>query len=79
MRRIFSLLMCLLMSLSLSVTASAQTISLNIAQPYYEKSKWCNIRAFYKRYNSNMQKQVLVDLGAAKIVGEQYLQKQGFP
>lgn len=78
MRKVISILMSLLMCFSLSVTASAQTVSTSIVQPYYEKAvdAWSNLSI--SGTTATYKSDVMGDSDVVKIVAEQYLQKQGF-
>lgn len=78
MRKVISILMSLLMCFSLSVTASAKTVSTSIVQPYYEKAvdAWSNLSI--SGTTATYKSDVMGDSDVVKIVAEQYLQKQGF-
>lgn len=78
MRKVISILMSLLMCFSLSVTASEQTVSTSIVQPYYEKAvdAWSNLSI--SGTTATYKSDVMGDSDVVKIVAEQYLQKQGF-
>ncbi|MBD5384009.1 MAG: hypothetical protein HDR72_03305 [Ruminococcaceae bacterium] len=39
MKKVISLMICLLMCFSFNVTTSAKTVSASVVQPYYEKAK----------------------------------------
>lgn len=78
MRKVISVLMCLLMCFSLPITASAQTVQTNIAQPYYEKANDAKSTLYINGTTATFQSTVKGNSDVKKITAEQYLQKQGF-
>jgi len=78
MRKFISILMILMMCLSFSVTASAQTVQTNIAQPYYEKASEAVSELSIGGTTAFCESYAKGDLDVVKIVAEQSLQKQGF-
>lgn len=78
MRKVISILMCLLMCFSLSVTASAQTIPTGIVQPYYEKASKATSTLSISGTTAICESYIKGNSDVVKIVAEQYLQKQGF-
>lgn len=78
MRRVISLLMSLLMCFSVSAAASAQTVSLGIAEPYYEIASNARSDLYLSGTTADCESYVIGNSGVVKIVAEQYLQRQGF-
>ncbi|MBD5111392.1 MAG: hypothetical protein HDT42_02480 [Ruminococcaceae bacterium] len=78
MKKVISLMMTLLLCFSLSVTASAQTVSTGIVQPYYEKAKVATSELYISGTTATCKSTIQGDSDVTKIVAEQYLQKQGF-
>ena len=78
MRRIISLLMCLLMCFSFSVTASAQMIPASIVQPYYENASEAKSELKISGTTATCKSTLRGSPSVTKIVAEQTLQKQGF-
>lgn len=70
--------MSLLMCFSLSVTASAETISTYSIQPYYEKADEARSELSISGTTATCKSIAKGYPDVVKIVGEQYLQKQGF-
>lgn len=77
MRKVFSILMSLLMCFSLSLTASAQTVSTTNIQPYYEKAYDATSKLTISGTTATCKSYVRGDSEVIKISAEQYLQKQG--
>ena len=77
MKKVISLLLCLLMCFSLSITASAQTIQTSIVQPYYEMAKTANSELTVIGTTAVCENTSRGDTNVVKITAEQYLQKQG--
>lgn len=78
MRRVISFLMSFLMCFSVSAAASAQTVSLSIAEPYYEKALYAVSALYVNGTTADCESYVRGNSDVVKIVAEQYLQKQGF-
>lgn len=78
MRKIILILICLLMCLSLPVTASAQTFQTSIAQPYYEKAGDATSTFAISGTTATCKSTVRGNSDVVKIVAEQTLQKQDF-
>lgn len=78
MRKVISLIMSLLMCFSLSVTASAQAVTMSVAQPYYEKADDASSELYLSGTTAECESYVNGNSDVVKIVAEQYLQKQGF-
>lgn len=78
MRKVISLLMSLLMCFSLSVTASAQAVTMSVAQPYYEKADYAKSELYISGTTAECESSVKGNSDVVKIVAEQFLQKQGF-
>ena len=78
MRKVISLLMSLLMCFSLSLTASAQTVSVSIVQPYYEKAYDATSKLTISGTTATCKSYVRGNSEVIKITAEQYLPKQGF-
>lgn len=78
MRKVISMLMCLLLCFSFSVTASAKTIPTNTAQPYYEMVSKAESKLSINDTTATCESILRGDPDVVKIVAEQYLQKQGF-
>ncbi len=78
MRRVISVLMCLLMCFSFSITANAKTIPTNTAQPYYEMASKAESRLSISGATAICESTLKCDLDVTKIVVVQTLEKQGF-
>ncbi len=78
MRKVISLLMSLMMCFSLPATASAQTVSLGIVQPYYEKAYNAWTELSINGTTADLASNVRGYSDVVKITAEQSLQKQGF-
>ncbi|MCM1167171.1 MAG: hypothetical protein NC299_15805 [Lachnospiraceae bacterium] len=78
MRRVISLLMCLLMCFALPVTANAQTVQTSIVQPYYEKASNATSDVSISGTTAICRSTTKGTSDVTKIVVEQTLQKQGF-
>ena len=78
MRKVINVLMCLLMCFSFSVTASANTISPGVVQPYYEKAKTAKSELYISGTTATCKSKVEGDPDVTKIVAVQTLEKQGF-
>lgn len=78
MRKVISMLMCLLLCFSFSVTASAKTISTNMAQPYYEMAFSAESKLSISGTTATCKSTLRGDPNVTKIVAVQTLEKQGF-
>lgn len=78
MRKVISLLMSLMMCFSLPVTASAQTVSIGIVQPYYEKAYNAWTELSINGTTADLASNVRGYSDVVEITAEQTLQKQGF-
>lgn len=78
MRRGISLLICLLMCFSFSVTASANAISPSVVQPYYEEAKIAKSELYINGTTAICESRVEGNPDVTKIVAVQTLEKQGF-
>lgn len=78
MRKVISILMCLLMCFSLSVTASAQTIPTGIVQPYYEMANEPTSTLSISGTTAICESYIKGYSDVVKITAVQTLQKQGF-
>ena len=78
MCKVISLLMSLLMCFTLSVTASAQTVLIIIAQPYYEKASKAVSELLTSSKTADCESYVRGNSEVIKITVEQYLRKLGF-
>lgn len=78
MKKVISVLMCLLLCFSFPVTASAKTIPTNTAQPYYEMASKAESKLSISGTTATCESILRGDTDVVKIVAEQYLQKQGF-
>lgn len=86
MKKVISLLICLLMCFSFSVTASAQTasasvqrVSVGVAQPYYEMANEVKSELNISGTTATCKSTVVGYPGVTKICVEQYLQRQVLP
>ncbi len=78
MRKVILLLMSLLMCFPLSVTASAQTVSTSIVQPFYEKTSNAKTMLSISGTTAYCESYAKGDSDVVEITAKQYLQKQGF-
>ncbi|MCM1167739.1 MAG: hypothetical protein NC299_04695 [Lachnospiraceae bacterium] len=78
MKRVFSILMCLLLCFSFSATANAQTVQTSIVQPYYEKASNAMSELSVSDTKATCISTTKGKSDVTKIVAEQTLQKQGF-
>lgn len=78
MRKVFSVLISLMMCFSLSVTTYAQIVPTSSVQPYYEKTNDAKSRLYINGTTADCESSVRGVSDVVKIVAEQYLQKQGF-
>lgn len=78
MKKVISVLMCLLLCFSFSVTASAKTVPTNAVQPYYENAREAKSELIINGTTATCESTLKGDPDVVKIVAEQYLQKQGF-
>ena len=77
MKKLFSVLAALLMCFSLSVTASASTVSVGIIQPFYEKATNVKSELNINGTTATCESSVRGNSDVIKITADQYLQKQG--
>lgn len=78
MRKVFSLLLTLLLCFSFSTTASAATIPDGTIQPYYEKAYKATSELSISGTTATCTSRVQGDSDVIKIVAVQTLEKQGF-
>ncbi len=78
MKKVISLLICLLMCFSFSVTACAQTVSASTVQPYYEMTYEAKSELVINGTTATCKSTIKAYSDVTKIEAEQYLQKQGF-
>lgn len=78
MRKVISMLMCLLLCFSFSVTASAKAIPTNVVQPYYEKASEAKSELIINGTTAICESTLKGKSDVTKIVAEQTLEKQGF-
>lgn len=78
MKKFISLLMSLLMCFSLPTAVSAQAVSANFVQPYYEMAANATPYLSISGTTATCESRVRGLSGVVKITVEQYLQKQGF-
>lgn len=79
MKKAISLLICVLMCFSFSATAYAQTVSMSVAQPYYEITHEVNSELFINGTTATCRSSIIGFPSVTKICIEQYLQKQLVP
>lgn len=79
MKKVISILLCLLMCFSLSLTANAQTIpTASVAQPYYEMARKATSLLSISGTTAICESEAKGDSDVTKITAVQTLQKQGF-
>lgn len=78
MRKVISMLMCLLLCFSFSVTASAKIIPTNVVQPYYEKASEAKSELIINGTTAICESTLKGKSNVTKIVAAQTLEKQGF-
>lgn len=78
MRKVISMLAVFLLCFALPVTASANSFSRVIVQPYYEKANNAWSEVSLSATNAICKSYVSGSSDVVKITAEQYLQKQGF-
>lgn len=77
MKKVFSLMLTLLMCFSLSVTASAKALPNTAVQPYYETARTAISALSISGTTATCTSKLDGYSNVTKIVAEQYLQKQG--
>lgn len=75
MKKVISLLICLLMCVSFSATASAQTVSASVAQPYYEMTSIATSELVINGTTATCRSTIRGFSDVTKITAEQYLEK----
>lgn len=75
MKKVISLLICVLMCFSFSATAYAQTVSMSVAQPYYEITIEARSELFINGTTATCESRITGFSGVVKISAEQYLEK----
>ena len=78
MKKVISVLMCLLLCFTFSVTASAETIPTKTAQPYYEMAFIAESKLSINGTTAICESILRGDPNLIKIVAVQTLEKQGF-
>lgn len=78
MRKVISILMCLLVCFSFSVTASAKTLPTITVQPCYEKASEAKSTLTINGTTATCKSTIKGNTDVTKIVAEQTLEKQGF-
>lgn len=78
MKKVISMLMCLLLCFSFPVTSSAETVSHNGFQPYYEKASEAKSELIINGTNATCKSTLRGGPDVTKIVAVQTLEKQGF-
>lgn len=78
MKKVISVLMCLLLSFSFPVTSSAETVSHNVLQPYYEKASEAKSELTINGTTATCKSTLKGDPNVTKIIAVQTLEKQGF-
>lgn len=78
MRKVISVLAVLLLCFSMSVTASASTVSFGVAQPYYEQASRADAYLYVDGTTAKCESLTNGYSGVVEITADQYLQKQGF-
>lgn len=78
MRKVISMLMCLLLCFSFPMTANAKMVPTNAAQPYYEMASKAESKLSINGTTATCESILRGDTDVVKIVAEQYLQRQGF-
>lgn len=77
-RKAVSFLISLLMFFSFSVPANAQTVSVGVAQPYYEEATDVKSLLYINGTTATCKSKIVGEADVVKITATQYLQKQGF-
>ncbi len=70
--------MCLLLCFSFPVTSSAEVVSHNVFQPYYEKASEAKSELIINGTTATCESTLRGDPNVTKIVAVQTLEKQGF-
>lgn len=78
MKKVISVLTCLLLCFTFSVTVSAKTISTNTAQPYYEMAFIAESKLSISGTTATCESTLRGDPNVTKIVAVQTIEKQGF-
>lgn len=78
MKKVISVLMCLLLCFSFPVTSSAETVSHNVLLPYYEKASEAKSELIINGTTATCKSTLRGDPDVTKIVAVQTLEKQGF-
>lgn len=78
MKKVISVLMCLLLCFSFPVTSSAETVSHNVFQPYYEKASEAKSELIINGTTATCKSTLRGGPDVTKIVAVQTLEKQGF-
>lgn len=78
MKKVISVLMCLLLCFTFSVIASAKTIPTNAVQPYYENAREAKSELIINGTTATCESTLKGDPDVIKIVAVQTLEKQGF-
>lgn len=78
MKKVISMLMCLLLCFSFPVTSSAETVSHNGFQPYYEKASEAKSELTINGTTATCKSTLKGDPNVTKIIAVQTLEKQGF-
>ncbi len=78
MKKVISMLMCLLLCFSFPVTSSAETVSHNGFQPYYEKASEAKSELIINGTTATCKSTLRGGPDVTKIVAVQTLEKQGF-
>lgn len=78
MKKVFSLVLTLLLCFSFSVPASASMISTAVAQPYYEKANEVESKLTINGTTATCKSMIYGCSNVVSITVDQYLEKQGF-
>lgn len=78
MKKVISVLMGLLLCFSFPVTSSAETVSQNVFQPYYEKASEAKSELIINGTTATCKSTLRGGPDVTKIVAVQTLEKQGF-
>lgn len=78
MKKLFSVLTVILLCFSMTMTASASTVSFGVAQPYYEQAIRTDVRLYIDGTVAKCESLTNGYPDVVEITADQYLQKQGF-
>ncbi len=78
MKKVISMLMCLLLCFLFPITSSAETVSHNGFQPYYEKASEAKSELIINGTTATCKSTLRGGPDVTKIVAVQTLEKQGF-